>query len=234
MAADHVPVGRIDLRTGPLRTAVLDLPGYRVVLGGFSPTTADLLSRIRCIKGTVALGDAGRYGPYWWIRLAAQGSGMALLAAPTTASTWCANRRPPLSANDRSAHIRHHVVRVNPSSPRRQPCRSCLGLHRRRHPQLNGGSGWDGVVGWLVGWWVAAPGATVRVCTRGQGPAGPSKGHEAFRRVTAARLPCAGPLETGYRSGGGPVVSCRVVSCRVGPGLVAPVAAHRCYRFTGL
>lgn len=113
LAADHVPVGRIDLRTGPLKTAVLDLPSQRLVLGGFSPTTVDLLSRISCIEGAVALSGAGRYGPYWWIRLSAQGSEMALLAAQLRLQSV----RPSAATSIRQRSIGAHPSPRRPSQP---------------------------------------------------------------------------------------------------------------------
>lgn len=69
LCARHSVVAGIEVEPVAGRTAKIGLGDRRLVLGPLAPAGLALLSQARRDGGTLRLNAAGRYGPYWWLRL---------------------------------------------------------------------------------------------------------------------------------------------------------------------
>jgi hypothetical protein len=69
LCARHCAVTGIEAEPAAGRTAKIELDDRRLALGPLTPVGLALLLRARRDGGILRLSAAGRYGPYWWLRL---------------------------------------------------------------------------------------------------------------------------------------------------------------------
>jgi len=80
LCARQLTVTGIEVDPAAGWTARIGLANRRLLLGPLAPAGLALLSRARRDGGVIGLDAAGRYGPYWWLRLSTAAQPITVLS----------------------------------------------------------------------------------------------------------------------------------------------------------
>ena len=95
LCARQSVVTGIEVEPAGGRTAMIGLDCGRLALGPLAPVGLALLAQARRDGGIVRLNAAGRYGPYWWLRLSTAAQPITVLSRTIRLSSN--EGRPPVT-----------------------------------------------------------------------------------------------------------------------------------------